>query len=223
MLEKYYERGESIGLEAPRSYYVPFGREQKCSTRREDSRRFLSLNGVWKIHEYESVLEADRFWENDPEYEIAVPSCVQYAGLGNFQYTNTRYPFMFDPPRVPSINPAYHYTKTFTADDPISIGDRTYIIFEGVDSCFYLYINGRFAGFSQITHRSSEFDITDYVHLGENRIDVLVLKWCFGSYLEDQDKWRFTGIFRDVYLLFRPQYHITDYKSALHSKTTQQP
>lgn len=91
-------------------------------------------------------------------------------------------------------------------------GDRTYLLFEGVDSCFYLYVNGRFAGFSQISHKISEFDITDYVRPAGNRIDVLVLKWCFGSYLEDQDKWRFTGIFRDVYLLFRPQYHITDYK-----------
>lgn len=221
MLEKYYEHGESIGLEAPRAYYVPFARGQKPSTRREDSHRFMSLNGIWKIHEYESVLEADHFWENDPDSEISVPSCVQYAGLDHFQYTNTRYPFMFDPPRVPSINPAYHYTKTFTADDPISVGDRTYIVFEGVDSCFYLYVNGRFVGFSQITHRSSEFDITDYVHLGENRLDVLVLKWCFGSYLEDQDKWRYTGIFKDVYLLFRPQYHITDYKitTALQNNT----
>lgn len=212
MLEKYYERGESIGLEPLRSYYVPFGREQKFSTRREDSRRFMSLNGTWKIHKYESVLEADHFWENDPESEIPVPSCVQYFGLDQFQYSNIRYPFMFDPPRVPALNPAYHYKKTFTADDAISIGDRTYIVFEGVDSCFYLYVNGRFVGFSQITHKASEFDITDYVHFGENRIDVLVLKWCFGSYLEDQDKWRFTGIFRDVYLLFRPQYHLTDYK-----------
>ncbi len=212
MLEKYYERGESIGLEPPRSYYVPFDREQKSSDRREDSHRFLSLNGKWKVHEYGSVLEADRFWEETPEKEIPVPSCVQYFGMDHFQYSNVRYPFMFDPPRVPSLNPAFHFSKVYMADDPIEAGDRTYIVFEGVDSCFYLYVNGKFAGFSQITHRASEFDITDYVHRGENKIDVLVLKWCFGSYLEDQDKWRFTGIIRDVYLLFRPQYHITDYK-----------
>lgn len=81
-----------------------------------------------------------------------------------------------------------------------------------MDSCFYLYVNDRFVGFSQIAHRQSEFDVTDYLTDGENKLDVLVLKWCMGSYLEDQDKLRFTGIFRDVYLLSRPAGHVVDYK-----------
>lgn len=212
MLEKYYERGASVGVLPPRAYFIPFDRGQARSEKREDSRRFLSLNGTWKIRAYESVLDADRFWEDTPTENIPVPSCVQYYGYDHFQYVNDRYPFMYDPPRVPARNPAYHFMRTFIADDAISVGDRLYLLFEGVDSCFYLYVNGRFAGFSQISHKVSEFDITDYVHSGENRVDVLVLKWCFGSYFEDQDKWRFTGIFRDVYLLFRPQYHIADYK-----------
>ena len=212
MLEKYYEKDKSVGVLPPRAYFIPFNRDQERSERREDSRRFQSLNGTWKIRAYESVLDADKFWEDDPTEEIPVPSCVQYYGYDRFQYVNDRYPFMYDPPRVPAHNPAYHFTRTFVADDAIAAGDRVYLLFEGVDSCFYLYINGRFVGFSQISHKVSEFDITDYVCEGENRVDVLVLKWCFGSYLEDQDKWRFTGIFRDVYLLFRPQYHMTDYK-----------
>ena len=212
MLAKYYEKDKSVGVLPPRAYFIPFERGQKRSDSREDSRRFQSLNGTWKIRPYESVLDADKFWEDTPADEIPVPSCVQYYGYDNFQYVNDRYPFMYDPPRVPAHNPAYHFTRTFTADDALSVGDRVYLLFEGVDSSFYLYINGRFVGFSQIAHKVSEFDITDYVCMGENRIDVLVLKWCFGSYLEDQDKWRFTGIFRDVYLLFRTQYHITDYK-----------
>ncbi len=212
MLPEYYKKGDSVGVLPPRAYFIPFERGQKRSERREDSARFRSLNGIWKIRAYESVLDADRFWEDMPEAEIPVPSCVQYYGYDHFQYTNVRYPFMFDPPRVPSMNPAFHFCRFFDAEEQILRGDRTYLLFEGVDSCFYLYVNGRFAGFSQISHKISEFDITDYVRPAGNRIDVLVLKWCFGSYLEDQDKWRFTGIFRDVYLLFRPQYHITDYK-----------
>jgi beta-galactosidase len=91
-------------------------------------------------------------------------------------------------------------------------GEKKYLNFEGVDSCFYLYINDKFVGFSQISHRVSEFDITDFVVDGENKMDVLVLKWCAGSYLEDQDKWRFTGIYRDVYILSRPANHVVDYK-----------
>ena len=94
------------------------------------------------------------------------------------------------------------------------------MVFEGVDSCFYLYVNGKEVGYSQISHRISEFDITKYVKDGTNRLDVLVLKWNKGSYLEDQDKLRFIGIFRDVYLLTRPEKHITDYKIETSIKDT---
>ncbi len=210
-MDKYYEQWQTIGAEPARAYYVPFEVGQARSEDREDSLRFRSLGGAWKIRAYESVLDAEDFLEVVPEADIQVPSCVQYSGYDQFQYTNDRYPFMFDPPRVPLRNPAFHYYRTFDAE-AVKDGKRVYILFEGVDSCFYLYINGKFAGFSQITHKTSEFDITDFVQEKGNRLDVLVLKWCFGSYLEDQDKWRFTGIVRDVYLLFRDAEHITDYK-----------
>ena len=209
MLKKYYEADRSVGTEPLRAYYVPFGKGAEPSYNREESERFLSLNGTWKIRAYESVSDADGFWNGAGDEEIPVPSCVQYYGYDFFQYTNVRYPFPFDPPHVPAKNPAYHYSRTFTGRGK---GEKTYLVFEGVDSCFYLYVNGAFAGYSQISHRISEFDITRLVTEGENKIDVLVLKWNFGSYLEDQDKWRFTGIFRDVYLLFRPSKHLTDYK-----------
>lgn len=209
MLKKYYEADKCIGLEKPRSYYVPFEENAQLSHEREDSKRFLSLNGSWKITAYESVSAADGFWEKDGEKKITVPSCVQYFGYDYFQYTNIRYPFPFNPPRVPAKNPAYHYSRRFSYNKN---GEKAYIVFEGVDSCFYLYVNGNFAGFSQISHRISEFDITDLLIDGENKIDVLVLKFCLGSYLEDQDKWRFTGIFRDVYILRRPKKHLTDFK-----------
>lgn len=209
MLKKYYEADKSYGLQKPRAYYVPFEKNARPSREREDSKRFLSLNGAWKITAYESVTSADGFWEKEGEKRITVPSCVQYFGYDYFQYTNVRYPFPFDPPRVPTKNPAYHYSRKFSYSKN---GEKAYIVFEGVDSCFYLYVNGNFVGFSQISHRISEFDITEHLVDGENKIDVLVLKFCFGSYLEDQDKWRFTGIFRDVYILRRPKKHLTDFK-----------
>lgn len=209
MLKPYYKNTISKGLLPPRSYYVPFSLNDKKSHDRENSSRFISLNGKWKITPYESVLEADGFWKKEGENEIDVPSCVQYFGYDYFQYTNMRYPFPFDPPNIPIKNPAYHYSRYFEWH---STGEKAYIVFEGVDSCFYLYVNGREVGYSNVSHRISEFDITPYVVNGNNKIDVLVLKWNAGSYLEDQDKWRFTGIFRDVYILRRPQKHITDYK-----------
>lgn len=210
MLKPYYKQTQSVNTKPARSYYVPFSDKDEKSYDREDSSRFSSLNGMWKITAYDSVLDVpDDFCDFDGEKEIPVPSCVQYYGYDYFQYTNTRYPFPFDPPHVPAKNPAYHYTRYFDCD---KTSEKTYIVFEGVDSCFYLYINGREVGYSQISHRISEFDITEYVKAGKNKIDVLVLKWNKGSYLEDQDKLRFTGIFRDVYLLRRPEQHITDYK-----------
>lgn len=209
MLKKYYETDKTVGVESPRAYYVPFGKDSAVSYDREQSERFYSLNGEWQIAAYESVTDADEFWLNAPTDKIAVPSCVQYYGYDYFQYTNVRYPFPFDPPRIPTKNPAYHYSRKFnwTAN-----GEKAYMVFEGVDSCFYLYVNDKFVGFSQVSHRISEFDVTKFLTDGDNKVDVLVLKWCLGSYLEDQDKWRFTGIFRDVYLLKRPKNHITDFK-----------
>lgn len=208
MTEKLYEQFGYAGTENPRAYYIPFGNEKEWSENREDSSSFQSLCGKWKIEAYESFAAADGCIKKTPEKEIDVPSCVQYYGMDFFQYTNVNYPIPFDPPHVPGKNPTYHYQRFFTAGK----GEKQYMVFEGVDSCFYLYINDSFVGFSQISHRVSEFDVTDYLHEGENKLDVLVLKWCAGTYFEDQDKWRFTGIFRDVYLLSRPQKHVTDYK-----------
>ena len=207
MLEKYYEYCNSINTLPARAYFVPFSKGQ-VRDEREKSTRFQSLNGIWKITPYNSVLGADGFWEKDGEKDIPVPSCVQYFGYDYFQYTNINYPFPFDPPHIPKMNPSYHYSKRFCVD---KLDECTYLLFEGVDSAFYVYLNGKFVGYSCISHRISEFDVANFVQLGENKIDVLVLKWNAGSYLEDQDNWRFTGIFRDVYLLHRPKEHITDY------------
>ncbi|MDR2202138.1 MAG: hypothetical protein LBP26_05180 [Clostridiales bacterium] len=200
------EKDEYPGVLAPRAYYVPEGAK-------------TPLNGEWAFRAYESAAGiGDGFLSGRPDGKITVPSCVQYYGHDYFQYTNVKYPFPYDPPRVPTKNPAFLYVKDFTVADAAK---KTYIVFEGVDSCFYLYVNGQFAGFSQISHKVTEFDISGLVRTGANTVSVLAVKWCKGSYFEDQDKWRFSGIFRDVYLLSRPQNHITDFfiKTAVSGKT----
>ena len=209
MINNLSEQLQSFGLCAPRSYYIPFIVGQSKGDR-EKSKCFVSLCGEWSFCAYEKIEDIkDGFCENELPNRITVPSCVQYFGYDYFQYTNIRYPIPYDPPRVPIKNPTYHYSRTFESSEGVG---KLYLVFEGVDSCFYVFVNGIYIGFSQISHKVSEFDITDYVQKGENRIDVIVQKWCAGTYFEDQDKWRFTGIFRDVYLLKRPAGHIDDYK-----------
>ncbi|MBQ8301820.1 MAG: beta-galactosidase, partial [Clostridia bacterium] len=145
--------------------------------------------------------------ETDGFDKIIVPSCWQTQGYDSHQYTNTRYPFPYNPPYVPYKNPCGAYVTRFESNNDY----KKYLNFEGVDSCFYVWLNGEFVGYSQVSHSTSEFDITDNVKKGENILCVLVLKWCDGSYLEDQDKFRMSGIFRDVYILNRPEKHIRDY------------
>lgn len=141
---------------------------------------------------------------------IPVPSVWQNHGFDRHQYTNVNYPFPLDPPYVPQNNPCGVYVRAFDhRTDPAA--PHTFLNFEGVDSCFYVWINGTFVGYSQVSHATSEFDVTESLTDGRNVITVLVLKWCDGSYLEDQDKFRMSGIFRSVYLLDRPAGSIRDY------------
>lgn len=107
------------------------------------------------------------------------------------QYINQKYPIPYEPPYVPSENPCGAYKKVFHVDKRPN--ETTYLNFEGVDSCFYVWVNGMFVGYSQVSHATSEFDITKYIVDGENILAVLVLKWCDGTYLEDQDKLRMSG------------------------------
>ena len=209
---KEFECFDRIGIEKPRSYYIPFAEGDKISFSnkiidRKSSSRFISLDGVWQIKEHKN-LESVKINEKLTK-KIPVPSCVQMLGYDHIQYINARYPFPARPPYLPQENPTYHYRKKFLIKD---LKDKYYLNFEGVDSCFYLYVNGQKVGFSQISHATSEFDITQYLVEGENVLDVIVLKWCASSYLECQDKFRFTGIFRSVYLLKRPEQHIRDFK-----------
>lgn len=201
-----------LGCEENRAYFIPYDPEDLGpSAYREDSSRFLPLNGEWGFRYFESVLDLpDDFWnEYIANDTIPVPSVWQNFGYDRHQYTNVRYPFPYDPPYVPKENPVGVYQRSFEMD---ALGTyRYYLNFEGVDSCFYLWINGSFAGYSQVSHSTSEFDITELLSEGDNDITVAVLKWCDGSYLEDQDKLRMSGIFRDVYILKRPKVHIRDF------------
>ena len=214
-----------------RAYYIPASvRMDQLVKHREESDRFQLLNGKWKfrffsdIGDFETLLPeetsltdvaagtawgrvGDLFEEGG---QIDVPGMWQMAGFDRHQYTNVRYPFPFDPPYVPQENPCGLYEHTFEYEVDQNVPE-VFLNFEGVDSCFYVWINGSYVGYSQVSHMTSEFDITDVLQDGTNTVAVLVMKWCDGSYLEDQDKFRMSGIFRDVYILKRPKQAISDY------------
>lgn len=224
MLTKKYHENPSclhVGCEEPHAYFIPFGSSADAFDQpRESSDRFVSLNGRWAFSYYGSideVPEAAVSGEADLSgwNTIPVPSNWQLHGYDAPQYLNALYPFPADPPYVPVENPAGVYARDFEVDEQWD-GLQKYLIFEGVDSCFYLYINGQFAGYSQVSHMTSEFEISSYLRQGVNRVTVVVLKWCDGSYLECQDKWRMSGIFRDVYLLARPKGHLRDFMITTH-------
>jgi len=199
-----------------RAYYIPASRRMdNLVEHREESDRMQLLNGTWKFQYFNSIYDIqDSFFEKNYDTEnfdeIQVPSVWQMAGYDTHQYTNIRYPFPFDPPYVPQNIPcgAYVHTFEYSRDEK---APKSFLNFEGVDSCFYVWINGSYIGYSQVSHMTSEFDVTDVLQDGTNTVAVLVMKWCDGSYLEDQDKFRMSGIFRDVYILKRPKQAISDY------------
>lgn len=207
-IEKYYENPQIVRMntEKDRSYYIPTslsGKEHR-----------IMLSGDWQFAYYPSSYEVkDEFYLGtslDSDYKtIKVPSCWQTLGYDNHQYTNVSYPIPFDPPYVPNENPCGAYVKSFSLD--LQEDREYYLNFEGVASCYYVWVNGNFVGYSQVSHSSSEFMITPFLKQDENTIGVLVLKWCDGTYLEDQDMLRMNGIFRDLYILDRPKEHIRDF------------
>ncbi len=199
-----------------RSYYIPASKIMHTLVHnRKESDRFQLLNDQWKFRYYSSIYELqEKFYEKDfvgEGYELVdVPGTWQNYGFDRHQYTNIKYPFPFDPPYVPQDNPCGTYIYDFEYKK-CQEAPKAYLNFEGVDSCFYVWVNGAYVGYSQVSHSTSEFDITDVLVEGMNRLAVLVLKWCDGSYMEDQDKFRMSGIFNDVYILHRPEKMIYDY------------
>ena len=218
IVPRYYEDLRTLHQNAMpyRAYYIPASRPMRDSSeRREASDRVQFLNGNWRFRYWPSVEDLkERFFEPDNPLEgfgtIPVPGCWQMYGYDRHQYTNIRYPFPANPPHVPRENPCGAYVHAFRyRTDPAA--PKAFLNFEGVDSCFYVWLNGRYVGYSQVSHATAEFDATEFLRDGQNTLAVLVLKWCDGSYLEDQDKFRMSGIFRDVYLLTRPENAIFDY------------
>ncbi len=177
-----------------RAYYIP-----------ENKGAYILLNGEWNFRYYSADFLEEK--ENTSWDKIPVPSCWQLYGYEDPNYSNVRYPYPVDFPYVPDENPMGVYMREFEIED---ITKRHYIVFEGVASCLELYINDKYAGYSQGSHLQAEFDISDFVVCGTNKVTAKVRKWCSGSYLEDQDFFRFNGIFRDVYVLARPEGHLVD-------------
>lgn len=187
----------------PRSYYIPGGKSE-----------YTLLNGQWRFAYYSRDIDVP---ENIENWEtIPVPSCWQLHGYENPNYSNINYPYPCDPPYVPDDNPCGIYEREFELAEKWG---KVYFVFEGVSSCAYLYVNGQYVGFTQGSHLQAEFDITAYVHAGTNTVRAKVLKWCCGSYLEDQDFFRYNGIFRDCYILQRPEGHIGDVEIIPNDKT----
>lgn len=215
LVENFFENLQVLHLNTMenRAYYIPVSEGHGPVCCREQSDRFLLLSGEWDFRYYENVRAlSEEFWKDGfcrcGFEKIPVPSVWQNHGHDRHQYTNVNFPFPYDPPYVPLENPCGAYVRDFELRD---LGGEYFLNFEGVDSCFYVWLNGQFVGYSQVSHSTSEFDATPYLRAGKNTIAVLVLKWCDGSYFEDQDKLRMSGIFRDVYLLRRPINHIRDF------------
>ncbi len=187
----------------PRSHYIPGGKSE-----------YTLLNGTWNFAYFKRDIDVPETIENWDS--IPVPSCWQLYGYESPNYTNVNYPYPCDPPYVPDDNPCGVYQRSFFVS---KLWGKMYLHFEGVSSCAFVSVNGTEIGFTQGSRLGAEFDITDTVVEGENILTVKVLKWCCGSYLEDQDAFRYNGIFRDVYLLQRPQGHLGDIEILPNDKT----
>jgi beta-galactosidase len=201
----------------PRADSVPFGSVQSALRgNREDSEYWKSLNGDWKFNWVGKP--ADRplnFFEPDFDDQlwptIAVPSCWEIKGYGIPIYSNIRYPHGANPPYIPhDYNPVGSYRTKFSLPANWN-GRKTIIRFNGVYSAFYLWLNGKKVGYSEDSKGPAEFDLSPYITSGENTLAVEVYRWSDGSYLEDQDMFRYGGIFRDVSLLSMPQLRVADF------------
>ncbi|RAI98338.1 beta-galactosidase [Paenibacillus pabuli] len=214
-----------VNREEARAYYIPYHDEVTAKTRKRGrSPYFQTLNGQWKFQYHASVAQVHQafyqeghdvnHWDN-----LTVPSCWQVNGYDQLHYINYNYPISCDPPFVPDDNPAGLYVRDFEMPLEWEAKER-YVVFEGVNSCFYLWVNGQYVGYSQGSRIPAEFNLTEYLRPGSNRMALMVLKWCDGTYIEDQDMWRYSGIYRDVYLLGRDKAHIRDVFHKQHFAAT---
>ena len=177
-----------------RSWYLP-----------EGAAKTIPLSGEWRFAFFEN---GDAAFTPETWGTIEVPSCWQLKGYEHPNYSNINYPYPCDPPYVPDLNPVGIYERSFVLEDGSL---DAYLVLEGVASMAEVYLNNQYVGFTQGSHLFAEFDISEFVSSGTNTVRVCVRKWCCGSYLEDQDCFRFNGIFRDIYVLSRPHGHISDF------------
>ena len=193
-----------------RAYYIPHRDITTAKSKDKNlSSAYCLLNGNWNFAYLECPQDIpDDVADINYNSSIPVPSCWECYGYGQIQYTNINYPFQYDPPYTEALNPVGIYNRVF--DLKVDSCEKTYIVFEGVSSYFELYINNKYVGMSKGSHLQAEFDITDYIVDGSNSVTVMVYTFNVESYLEDQDAFRFHGIFRDVYTLVRPSEHIED-------------
>lgn len=201
----------------PRAHYFPYDTLEKALKGDKAASKFYRLlNGQWDFRYFARDIDCPAViteWD-----KVRVPSCWQATGYEKPYYTNINYPYPVDPPYVPDDNPLGVYRLQFDVSQD-DANRENYIIFEGVAPCFDLYLNGAYVGYSSVSHCTSEFQLE--LKPGQNEILVKIYKWCVSSYLEDQDCFRCNGIFRDVYLLSRPQGHIHDIDISFDSKGIQ--
>ncbi|MBN1831255.1 MAG: DUF4981 domain-containing protein [Deltaproteobacteria bacterium] len=214
-----WENPEIIGInkEAPHATFIPYqDAETAVSFNEQKSDRYILLNGVWKFKFLDCPEDtpdgffsqgfSDKNWD-----DLKVPSNWQIKGYGRPIYTNIKHPFKADPPKVPhDANETGLYRLEF--DVPSTWEDREiFLHFAGVQSAMYVWMNGKELGYSQGSMTPAEFNITKCVHTGQNILAVRVIRWSDGSYLEDQDFWRLSGIYRDVFLVARPKVYLRDF------------
>lgn len=212
-----------INKRAPHGDIVPYPSPEAAEACDRDARAVTDLNGIWKFLFFENPQACDaafpeglgQVMDTHTWGQIKVPANWQMEGYDYPQYVNVKYPWELTedimPPQIPrKYNPVGIYCRSFWQNK--KEGEKVILHFDGIESCGEIYVNGRFAGYTESSFTQAEFDITDLVCEGENQLVVRVLRWCDGSWLEDQDFFRLSGIFRDVYLYVLPETHIGDYR-----------
>ena len=200
---------------APRAFYFPYSSAEKAiAGNKAENENYMLLNGEWDFAYFESELDIPGSI-SDIAYgaKLPVPSCWQCYGYGQLHYTNVNYPIPFDPPNVPFENPVGVYRRAF---EFAKKAGKQYLMFDGACSMFEVFINGKYVGMSKGSHLSAEFDVTEFLADGANDIAVKLYTYSDATYLEDQDFFRYNGIFRDVYILSRPEEHVFDF--FIHTK-----
>lgn len=211
LFENYFESLDQMSVSTlpVTNYFIPYANVEEAATlNRRRSSFYYDLNGEWDFTYIENVRLLDQpIWEqglqsSSQRSSVQVPSVWQMHGFGQIQYTNVEIPIPFDPPYAPYETPAGLYQRHFQVDN-LGQNKDYHLCFEGVDAAYYVWVNDHFVGFGTISHHRDVFDISKYLVDGDNFIAVLVVQWGAATYFEDQDKFRWSGIFRDVYLLER--------------------